>query len=622
MKSSYTKERILYAIDNVMARGSFSIIIALSFAVILLILVLSTFIWSIGSNPSLGFMDQFWVYFNTGFGRSAATGNWTYRLTTFLLVIISILFSSIIIGAIANSIRSKISELQEGTSKVIESNHTVILGWSESIYIVINEIIEANKSQPSGCIVVLGHKSGLEMQEAIHHKINFDKSTRVIFRKGSTTSPEDIKKLSISEAKSIIIDIDDDIDVVKTILALFKNKEVKENKVPITCKISHSKNMPVAEIAGEGLIKFIPVFNFIGRINAQACLHPGVADVLLDLLDFSGSEVYFHHEESLVGKTYKEALVSYNSSSVVGIANDSLILINPDAKTYIGKNDQLIIISLDDNLIKINNVSEDGQSQDKKIIKKYKTIIEKPKILFILGWNNAAPIIIDDLIGYLPEGSQIDVINKSEKAEKHIANLKYKKNIIIQYKKGDIRERTFLESTNILTASNVLLLRSSVYEDSEMADAATLFTLITLREIRKQNNADFTILSEVLNPANADLVPVVKSDDFVMSEKIIHLMMAQLSENPSLNEFFNELMQPEGSEIYFRKISDYIDINQEVKFTTLIEAALMRSETAFGFRLNKESKDKSRNYGIYINPDKSIKRKLENKDELIVFAEE
>ena len=119
MKSSYTKERILYAIDNVMARGSFSIIIALSFAVILLILVLSTFIWSIGSNPSLGFMDQFWVYFNTGVGRSAATGNWTYRLTTFLLVIISILFSSIIIGAIANSIRSKISELQEGDRKSV-----------------------------------------------------------------------------------------------------------------------------------------------------------------------------------------------------------------------------------------------------------------------------------------------------------------------------------------------------------------------------------------------------------------------------------------------------------------------------------------------------------------------
>ncbi|SVD71454.1 uncharacterized protein METZ01_LOCUS424308, partial [marine metagenome] len=43
--------------------------------------------------------------------------------------------------------------------------------------------------------------------------------------------------------------------------------------------------------------------------------------------------------------------------------------------------------------------------------------------------------------------------------------------------------------------------------------------------------------------------------------------------------------------------------------------------TAFGFRLNKESKDRSRNFGIYVNPDKSIERKFENKDELIVFAE-
>ncbi|SVA57693.1 uncharacterized protein METZ01_LOCUS110547, partial [marine metagenome] len=514
MKSSNIKERILYAIDNIMARGSFSIIIALAFVVILLILVLSIFIWSVGSNPSLGFIDQFWVYFNKGFGREAAEGNWTYRLTTFLLVIVSIFFSSIIIGSIATSISSKISELREGKSKVIESNHTVILGWSESVYILINEIIEANKSQQSGCIVVLGNKSNLEMRETIHNKINFDKTTRVIFRAGSSTSSADLKKLSIGYAKSIIINIDDDIEVVKTILAIFKNKSIKKNKIPIACKINNSKNMPVAKIAGEGLVKFLPVYNFIGRIDAQACLHPGIAEVLLDLLDFSGSEIYFHYEESLVGKTYKEVLVSYNTSCVVGIIHDDLIMINPDPKTPIGKNDRLIIVSLDDDLIEINNVSEVRQSQHKNIIKKQNSIIEEPKKLHLLGWNKAAPIIIDDLIGYLPDGSQINISNGSKIAEEYIGNLKDTKNIAFQYRRGDIRDRAFLESTNISTATNVLLLRSSLYEDHEMADAATLFTLINLRDIRKQNNADFTILSEVLNSANADLISVEKSDDF------------------------------------------------------------------------------------------------------------
>ena len=43
-------------------------------------------------------------------------------------------------------------------------------------------------------------------------------------------------------------------------------------------------------------------------------------------------------------------------------------------------------------------------------------------------------------------------------------------------------------------------------------------------------------------------------------------MLAQLSENPGLDDFFNELMQPNGSEIYFRRMSQYIDITKKVKF--------------------------------------------------------
>ena len=66
---------------------------------------------------------------------------------------------------------------------------------------------------------------------------------------------------------------------------LTTDKTVKENKIPIACKINDSKNMSIATIAGEELVKFIPVYNFLGRIDAQACLQPGVAEVLLDLLE-------------------------------------------------------------------------------------------------------------------------------------------------------------------------------------------------------------------------------------------------------------------------------------------------------------------------------------------------
>ena len=614
------KDKLNYRIENILSSGSFSTIIALSAVVILLIIFLTILVWSSGSNPGQSFADQLWIYFNTGFGRSAQDGTWIYRSVTFILVVVSIFFSSIIIGSIASEINSKILDLRQGKSKVIESNHTIILGWSESIYIIINELIEANSNQSSGCIVVLGNKNNLEMQEQLKDKVNADRNTKIILRSGSASSPDDLSRLSTGSAKSIIINIDDDIEVVKTILAVFKNKKVLERRIPIACKICDSSNLSVAKIAGKGLVKFLPIYNFIGRIDAQASLQPGIAEVLLELLDFAGSEVYFHTESSLVNKTYEEAVLSYDSSSVVGILTDEGALINPPLTKVINESDQLIVIAMDDDRINIINDRSIIFSDTKPLTSSAKEP-QSPKNLHILGWNNAAPIILNDLIDYLPPHSTITISSRSTEVSNHIDGLQLNRALSVNHLVGDIRNKEFLESTKIHEASNVLLLSSSFYNDHESADAATLFSLINLREIRKQSNADFTILSEVLDSRNSELISVEKSDDFVMSERIVNLMLAQLSENPGLEIFFNELMQPQGSEIYFRKISHYIDISKKVKFGDIVASALNKSETAIGYRLNDQSKMKSNNFGIYVNPRKSDEILFSNKDEVIVFSD-
>ena len=169
------KQKLSYRIENILSSGSFSTIIALTIVVILLIFSLTILVWFFGSNPGQSFADQLWIYFNTGFGRAAMDGTWVYRSVTFILVIVSIFFSSIIIGSIASEINSKILDLRQGKSKVIESGHTIILGWSESLYIIINELIEANSNQSSSCIVILGNKDNLEMQEHLNGKVNYDK---------------------------------------------------------------------------------------------------------------------------------------------------------------------------------------------------------------------------------------------------------------------------------------------------------------------------------------------------------------------------------------------------------------------------------------------------------------
>ena len=614
------KQKLSYRIENILSSGSFSTIIALTIVVILLIFSLTILVWFFGSNPGQSFADQLWIYFNTGFGRPVMDGTWVYRSVTFILVIVSIFFSSIIIGSIASEINSKILDLRQGKSKVIESGHTIILGWSESLYIIINELIEANSNKSSSCIVILGNKDNLEMQEHLNGKVNYDKKTRIILRSGSASSPEDLSRLSTGNAKSIIINIDDDIEVVKTILALFKNKKVMEREIPIACKISDSSNLSVAKIAGKGLVKFLPVYNFIGRIDAQACLQPGIAELFLELLDFAGSEVYFHNEERLINKTYQDAVLSYEKSSVVGIISNERVSINPPQNTIIHESDKLILIAVDDDQISIMNDQSIIFSNNKSVVSNTKES-GNPKNLHILGWNNAAPIIMDDLIGYLPNHSSITISSRSSLVSNYLDQLELKRDISINHLVGDIRDKDFLESTNVDKATNVLLLSSSFYDNHESADAATLFSLINLREIRKQSKADFTILSEVLDSRNSELISVEKSDDFVMSERIVNLMLAQLSENPGLDDFFNELMQPKGSEIYFRRMSQYIEITKKVKFGDITASALHKSETAIGYRVNSQSKDKSKNFGIYVNPSKSDEILFSDKDEVIVFSD-
>src|SRR5688572_28862662 len=52
-----------------------------------------------------------------------------------------------LIGLISTGIQGKLDELRKGRSLVLESNHTVILGWSPQIFDIISEVVTANANR-------------------------------------------------------------------------------------------------------------------------------------------------------------------------------------------------------------------------------------------------------------------------------------------------------------------------------------------------------------------------------------------------------------------------------------------------------------------------------------------
>ena len=97
--------------------------------------------------------------------------------------------------------------------------------------------------------------------------------------------------------------------------------------------------------------------------------------------------------------------------------------------------------------------------------------------------------------------------------------------------------------------------------------------------------------------------------------------MSQISEKKALGGVFEDFFNSDGSEIYLRSAHNYIELNKEVNFYTIIEAARRKNEVAIGFRTGKYATNQKANYGIVLNPHKLEVKSFSDDDEIIVLSE-
>ena len=157
---------------------------------------------------------------------------------------------------------------------------------------------------------------------------------------------------------------------------------------------------------------------------------------------------------------------------------------------------------------------------------------------------------------------------------------------------------------------------------AQRADAKTLITLLHLRDIAEKLGVELNVVSEMLDDRNRELAEVTNADDFIVSEKLVSLMLSQVSENEQLTDVFGILFDSTGSEIYLRPAELYIKPGVDVDFYTVLEAARRVGETALGYRVEKNAHNADINYGVHLNPLKSDKIAFQPGDKIIVLAEE
>jgi len=148
MKTITFGERLRYAFDNSLSRGTISLIgwlgiISLAVITIAAIVITVAGIATEDGGEPLGFVEGFWQSLLRAIDSGTMSGDagWSWRAVTLLVTLGGIFIVSALIGVICSGLDSKFDELRKGRSFVIETNHTLVLGWSSRIFLVISELV-------------------------------------------------------------------------------------------------------------------------------------------------------------------------------------------------------------------------------------------------------------------------------------------------------------------------------------------------------------------------------------------------------------------------------------------------------------------------------------------------
>jgi len=616
-------QRFRYRMDNAFSRGPMAIIIWLASMTVAIIVVaavvLALFRVKINAK-GVGFIEAFWQSMLRVIdpGTMGGDNGWGLRITALLVTISGIFLASALIGIIAAAIDTKVQDLRRGRSFVVEQGHSLILGWSPRIFTIISEICVANENRSDACVVVMADVEKTEMEELLRTRVDKSRGTRIVCRTGEPASLHDLRIVNAASARSIVVlgEVDQqggDAEVVKAVLAVLVTSD--DPAVPIVAEIGDGETAAALDEAGGGRVHCVHAADVIARITAQACRQSGLSAVCQELLDFEGDEIYFQVTPELEGRSFGEAVLAFETSTVIGVRSaDGVTRVNPPMSTRFGPGDAVIAVSEDDDTVVFSGFRDESAPH----VQVEPERDQRPQRILVVGWSPLGAVVLAELDEFVPAGSTVEVLVDED---------------LIEMDESDVPRLDRLSVSVVTARSDMALLGKQVADHEydhvivlgyrgELAaaesDARTLLTMLLLRRSATATGHGLgRVVAEILDSRDVELAQATGADDFIVSDALSSYMMAQLAENPELDAVFTDLFDAEGSAIGVKPAEWYVRPDEPASFAHITAAARARSEVALGYRL---SATEHREAEIVVNPAKSDTITLGAGDRVVVIG--
>jgi ion channel POLLUX/CASTOR len=612
-------KKLRYRFDTALARGPWVVVGWLGLLTLAIIFLSAAILTLTGLNgiaggKSLGPFEAFWqsLLRVLDSGSFAGDTNWWTRILTLLVTLAGIFIAGSLIGLIATTVDQNIEELRKGRSAVLESDHTLILGWSERVPAIVRELTIANESRKHAAVVILALEEKDVMEEVLRDGVQDTRGTRIVCRRGDPSDLASLALVNYQACRSVVIveGPGGAAATVKTLLALRAiDPELRTSHV--VAEISDADTAAsLSSLIGKQLVT-VNSDDVVAELTAQACRQRGLSTVFHELLDFDGDEIYFAPFAQVTGRTYAEAQLGFSACTLMGrLRTDGTVELNPPAGTVMEAGDQLIGVASDD-----SDFVFTGFTAVSPLVVLDKQI-EAPakRRIIVVGWSDLGPRVVMELDEFLGAHTTVEILIDPE----HVDLATVRASIDPKIMTVEVAELSggperIAEHAARNAFDEVIVLGYRRNLSIEEADARTLLTLLAFHRVRgRLNIGRVRMVAELLDQRHAALAEATGADDFIVSDELTSLMLAQLSERHELNAVFADLFDSDGCTIALQPASNY-SAEQATTFGQIIATASACGDSALGFRRNATGE-------VVVNPKRDSIPGLTLEDQVLVLS--
>ena len=565
---------IKYRIDRMLNKGLFYQLMLLVFAIIILLLTVSIFIIvAFKYPPKQAFWDSLMQFIDTG-NISSVEGNTGIVITFLLVTFVGVCGWGSLIAMINKALQDRINNLSKGNAFIMEKNHAIILGYGEEALTIVEEFIMAKVKT----IIILSEHN----VDVIRKRVSFIKeykNTNIIIREGTTSRIENIKLLNIGKSSSISIINNDDTESLNILLALKKIIEEDEidKKINICVLVHEEDTIEIIKSIEDKnfVIHVIYKYEILYKLIAQSIIYTGLSNVYEDLFSNDGNIFCIENEHHYEDYSFKDAALKYLDKGMIllGITKeDRSQLLIPNYDYVIKKENRLVFLSRNDN--------DDS-------VKEYPNI--KPSII---KYKNNILLICE-------EKRYVEIIKEiSEYIENHsITMLSYD-----SIKSERNKYKFILEKLKKENTTKIVLI-----SEDNITDVKSINVLLIIRQIIRKENLNIAILSLLNSIQKRNLIYSDDVRDFIVSGKLIGMLMAQASLSSNILYIFCGLLSKNGKDIIMSPYADYF--NESKSFKDVYLYFIQKKTILIGVKRYND---------VILNP--NYDTMLDNKDEIIIIT--